>query len=74
MTLTSRNRRSGIEPMTTRVTSPAELDNMDLFNFFNVPALAEARAGQTTSLLGSGVTGALPDPERDWLRYGTPYG
>jgi len=74
MTLTSRNRRSGIEPLTTRVTSPAELDNMDLFNFFNVPALAEATAGQTTSLLGTGATGALPDPERDWLRYGTPYG
>lgn len=76
VTLTSQSRRSGAEPTSTQITSLTELDNIDIFDFFNVPHVSEASISPHHDSQGAsrqtGVIG-LPDPEADWLRYGTPY-
>lgn len=67
--------------MSTEAASLSEVDNIEVFDFFNLPKVAESTpnsdGGQATSLLtqnGGSLGGAgLPDPESDWLRYGTPY-
>ena len=67
--------------MSNQATSLNELDNLDVFDFFNLPKTADASAGpaggQISNLMAQGSNGlgpsSLPDPESDWLRYGTPY-
>ncbi|KAK2008432.1 hypothetical protein LZ32DRAFT_685288 [Colletotrichum eremochloae] len=86
VTLTSATRRSGLEPTSTQVTSLSELDNIDVFDFFNYPKMSEptrAANGHTNLLqpqamsgLGGGDsmrTTGLPDPESDWLGFNTPF-
>lgn len=70
-----------MEPTSTQKSTLSEVDNIDVFDFFNLPRLAETSSrsdgGQTSCLLShtpNGLgSGSLPDPEHDWLRYGTPY-
>ncbi|EXF81742.1 hypothetical protein CFIO01_04790 [Colletotrichum fioriniae PJ7] len=86
VTLTSSTRRSGMEPTSTQVTSLSELDNIDVFDFFNYPKMSEpisrATNGQTNLLqpqVMSGLGGdsmrttGVPDPESDWLGFSTPF-
>lgn len=79
--LTSSVRHSGLEPTSTQVTSLAELDNIDVFEFFNYPRGTPGRAAEAGScqstLMSNGpdgvVVNGMPDPESDWLRYRAPY-
>ncbi|KAK1983813.1 fungal-specific transcription factor domain-containing protein [Colletotrichum cereale] len=85
VTLTSATRRSGLEPTSTQVTSLSELDNIDVFDFFNYPKISEptrAASGHTNLPLPQAMSGlggdsmrttGLPDPESDWLGYNTPF-
>ncbi|GJC83557.1 hypothetical protein ColTof4_08977 [Colletotrichum tofieldiae] len=85
VTLTSSTRRSGLEPTSTQVTSLSELDNIDVFDFFNYPKMLEptrAASGQTNLLQSQAMSGlggdsmrstGLPDPESDWLGFNTPF-
>ncbi|WYZ37023.1 hypothetical protein EsH8_II_000529 [Colletotrichum jinshuiense] len=84
VTLTSSTRRSGLEPTSTQVTSLSELDNIDVFDFFNYPKMSEpsARGGQQNMpqpQVMSGLGGdsmrstGVPDPESDWLGFSTPF-
>ncbi|OHF00759.1 hypothetical protein CORC01_04076 [Colletotrichum orchidophilum] len=86
VTLTSSTRRSGMEPTSTQVSSLSELDNIDVFDFFNYPKMSEpssrATNGQTNLLqpqVMSGLGGdsmrttGVPDPESDWLGFSTPF-
>ncbi|KAL6863540.1 fungal-specific transcription factor domain-containing protein [Trichoderma novae-zelandiae] len=78
-TLTSSTRQSGSEPTSTQVTSLSELDNIDIFDFFNYPKLLEPRTsnGQAWQVQGvNGLTGEsmrMPDPESDWLGYNSQF-
>ncbi|KAL5093433.1 fungal-specific transcription factor domain-containing protein [Trichoderma afarasin] len=78
-TLTSSSRLSGSEPTSTQVTSLSELDNIDIFDFFNYPKLLEPRStnGQAWQTQGvNGLTGEsmrMPDPESDWLGYNSQF-
>jgi hypothetical protein len=79
--LTTQTRQSGVEPTSTQAASLSELDNIDVFDFFNLPRLSETSAGAnggvTSGLLSQGAAGlggpGLPDPDSDWLRYGASY-
>lgn len=68
------------------MTSLSELDNIDVFDFFNYPKMSEpssrATNGQTNLLqpqVMSGLGGdsmrttGVPDPESDWLGFSTPF-
>lgn len=68
--------------MSTQGTSLSELDNIDIFDFFNYPKLVEPaarsseQAGSWSSHGVNALTGEsmrMPDPESDWLAYGTPF-
>ncbi|EHK44929.1 hypothetical protein TRIATDRAFT_151908 [Trichoderma atroviride IMI 206040] len=78
-TLTSSTRQSGAEPTSTQVTSLSELDNIDIFDFFNYPKLLEPRTGNSQAWQTQGVNGLtgesmrMPDPESDWLGYTSQY-
>ncbi|GFP56056.1 lysine biosynthesis regulatory protein LYS14 [Trichoderma asperellum] len=78
-TLTSSTRQSGAEPTSTQVTSLSELDNIDIFDFFNYPKLLEPRTGNGQAWQTQGVNGLtgesmrMPDPESDWLGYTSQY-
>lgn len=78
-TLTSSTRQSGAEPTSTQVTSLSELDNIDIFDFFNYPKLSEPRTGNGQAWQTQGVNGLtgesmrMPDPESDWLGYTSQY-
>ena len=77
VTLNSQTRHSGVETTSTQGASLNELDNIDIFDFFNLPVTSESSngtssSGQTSSCL-SHMGGSLPDPESDWLAYQTPY-
>jgi hypothetical protein len=78
-TLTSSTRQSGAEPTSTQVTSLSELDNIDIFDFFNYPKLLEPRTGNGQAWQTQGVNGLtgesmrMPDPESDWLGYTPQY-
>ncbi|KAF5008989.1 hypothetical protein FDECE_4763 [Fusarium decemcellulare] len=83
VTLTSTARHSSLEPTSTQVTSLSELDNIDVFDFFNYPRVSDrstANPGGQAHLVirpqtmsdaraDSARTG-IPDPEADWLAYG----
>ncbi|KAF4122070.1 Fungal specific transcription factor domain [Geosmithia morbida] len=88
---TSQTRRSGIDQTSTMVASLDDVDDIDVFDFFNLPRASygeNSDAAQARSLLvpaGTSVTNdangssvvnggaaGLPDPEVDWLRFGTP--
>ncbi|PON23435.1 hypothetical protein TGAM01_v207669 [Trichoderma gamsii] len=77
--LTSSTRESGAEPTSTQVTSLSELDNIDIFDFFNYPKLSEPRTGNGQAWQTQGVNGLtgesmrMPDPESDWLGYTSQY-
>lgn len=86
VTLTSSTRRSGLEPTSTQVTSLSELDNIDVFDFFNYPKMSDpqtrATNGQTNILQAQAMSGlggdpmrctGVPDPESDWLGFNTPF-
>ncbi|KAJ0384655.1 hypothetical protein COL922a_007919 [Colletotrichum nupharicola] len=86
VTLTSSTRRSGLEPTSTQVTSLSELDNIDVFDFFNYPKMSHpqtrATNGQTNILQAQAMSGlggdpmrctGVPDPESDWLGFNTPF-
>ncbi|KAB5583217.1 hypothetical protein GE09DRAFT_947693 [Coniochaeta sp. 2T2.1] len=83
VTLTSTTRRSGLDPMTTRMTTQEDIDYIDIFDFFNVPKMMEAPPrqmgvfGTATSSVEAvagmggqaiGLNGAI-NPEADWLGY-----
>jgi hypothetical protein len=81
VSLTSSTRESGVEHTSIQTATLSELDNIDVFDFFNFPKVAEPAArsmgGQHQTpyhLAGMGneaVGGnGMPDPETDWLRYG----
>ncbi|KAH6609766.1 c6 transcription factor [Trichoderma cornu-damae] len=78
-TLTSSARQSGSEPTSTQVTSLSELDNIDIFDFFNYPKLLEPRTGNGQAWQIEGVNGLtgesmrMPDPESDWLGYNSQF-
>ncbi|CAG9988543.1 unnamed protein product [Clonostachys byssicola] len=80
--LTTQTRRSGLESTSTQNTSLSELDNIDVFDFFNLPRVSNSTIGstdnQTNLLLPQGTSnvnnsGGIPDPESDWLRYNATY-
>ncbi|TEA12396.1 putative transcriptional regulatory protein [Colletotrichum sidae] len=84
VTLTCSTRRSGLEQTSTQVTSLSELDNIDVFDFFNYPKMSEPRTinGQTNILQTQAMSGlngdsmrstGVPDPESDWLGLTTPF-
>lgn len=86
MTLTESTRQTGIEQTSTQITSLSELDNIDIFDFFNYPKVSEAArvpTGQSRmsqspqQQQGPAVNVAepvrMPDPESDWLGYGGQY-
>lgn len=77
VTLNGQTRRSGVEPTSTQKTSLNELDNIDVFDIFNLPIPSDnsngaSSSGQKSTCL-SHVGGSLPDPESDWLAYQTQY-
>ncbi|KAL7811199.1 fungal-specific transcription factor domain-containing protein [Trichoderma aethiopicum] len=78
-TLISSTRQSGSEPTSTQVTSLSELDNIDIFDFFNYPKLLEPRSANGQSWHTQGVNGLtgesmrMPDPESDWLGYNSQF-
>ncbi len=75
MTLTASTRQTGIEPTSTQITSLSELDNIDVFDFFNYPKISEPAARalggplQQPQNTPNGETARLPDPESDWLGF-----
>lgn len=85
VTLTAVPRRSGLEETSAQAVSLGELDNIDVFDFFNYPKVPEpdswVPSGQTSILQQQGMQGvggdmrdsAMPNPEHDWLRYSTPF-
>ncbi|KAH8711647.1 putative transcriptional regulatory protein [Beauveria bassiana] len=78
VTLAGSTRLTGIEPTSTHITSLSELDNIDVFDFFNYPKISDAvrraLSGQLQSQnTADSETPRLPDPESDWLGF-TPQG
>ncbi|RTE75584.1 hypothetical protein BHE90_009940 [Fusarium euwallaceae] len=77
VTLTSTARHSSLEPTSTQVTSLSELDNIDVFDFFNYPRVSNQstanlviRPQTMNNIQGDTTRNAVPDPEADWLAYG----
>jgi hypothetical protein len=81
VSLTSSTRQSGIEQTSIQTATLSELDNIDVFDFFNFPKVAEPasrnpngqhQAPYQLAGIGSEASGGngMPDPETDWLRYG----
>ncbi|KAK5996797.1 hypothetical protein PT974_02140 [Cladobotryum mycophilum] len=78
-TLTSSTRQSGVETTSIQATSLSELDNIDVFDFFNYPKLLERSSNEQANTWQSqnnglaGETIRMPDPSDDWFRYGSPF-
>ncbi|KAI8675667.1 Zn(2)-C6 fungal-type domain-containing protein [Fusarium keratoplasticum] len=77
VTLTSTARHSSLEPTSTQVTSLSELDNIDVFDFFNYPRVSNQstanlviRPQTMNNIQGDSTRNGIPDPEADWLAYG----
>lgn len=74
-----------MEQTSTQITSLSELDNIDVFDFFNYPHISEpprmspgqSRMSQSPHQQGPGGSATeamrMPDPESDWLGYGGQY-
>ncbi|KAF5020324.1 hypothetical protein F66182_7655 [Fusarium sp. NRRL 66182] len=81
VTLTSTARHSSLEPTSTQATSLSELDNIDVFEFFNYPRVFTNSGSQSqlqsvrAPAMGAESTrnNGVPDPEADWLAYGSPF-
>ncbi|KAF7563678.1 hypothetical protein G7046_g462 [Stylonectria norvegica] len=87
VTLTSATRQSGLDPTSTQVTSLSELDNIDVFDFFNYPKILDPASMtsreqlhlvrfQPINEVGGGDStrpNGVPDPESDWLAYGNSF-
>ncbi|KAL6414255.1 C6 transcription factor [Ilyonectria robusta] len=87
VTLTSATRQSGVQQTSTQVTSLSELDNIDVFDFFNCPKVLEsvsiASGGHINILptrsmneLSGDVTRAattVANLESDWLGFSAPF-
>ncbi|RGP77179.1 zn ii 2cys6 transcriptional activator [Fusarium longipes] len=83
VTLTSTARHSGLEATSTQATSLSELDNIDVFEFFNYPRASPNSIAQSQLQLQpmrtqapgpeSGRGNGVPDPEADWLAFGSPF-
>ncbi|KAM0211705.1 hypothetical protein ACHAQD_010113 [Fusarium lateritium] len=83
VTLTASARHSSLEPTSTQTTSLSELDNIDVFEFFNYPRVSGNSTGQSqlqlqpmrSQALGGESTrsNGVPDPEADWLAFGSPF-
>ncbi|KAH7143459.1 fungal-specific transcription factor domain-containing protein [Dactylonectria macrodidyma] len=88
VTLTSATRQSGIQQTSTQVTSLSELDNIDVFDFFNCPKVLEsvsiASGGHinilptrpTTELssdMRPNTVAPVPTLESDWLGFSGPF-
>lgn len=87
--LTSSTRQSGREETVSQSVSLNELDDIDVFDFFNYPKTPELELGSrisnvTMSILHPhGLAGveadairknnAVPDPGSDWLGYNLPF-
>lgn len=73
VTLTGSVRQTGTEPTSTQITSLSELDNIDVFDFFNYPKISEpavrALSGQQSQSTPNLEPPRLPDPESDWLGF-----
>ncbi|KAM5344224.1 hypothetical protein ACJ41O_012761 [Fusarium nematophilum] len=79
VTLTSTARHSSLEQTSTQVTSLSELDNIDVFDFFNYPRVSDRISGPSSGqplnrsqpihdIRGESVRN-IPDPEADWLAF-----
>ncbi|KAF4450793.1 hypothetical protein F53441_6125 [Fusarium austroafricanum] len=78
VTLTSTARHSGLEPTSTQATSLGELDSIDVFEFFNYPRVSTTSSTQSQLQLQPMRTeptrnNGAPDPEADWLAFGSPF-
>ncbi|RBR26959.1 uncharacterized protein FIESC28_00227 [Fusarium coffeatum] len=78
VTLTSTARHSGLEATSTQATSLSELDNIDVFEFFNYPRASMSSNAQSQLQLQPMRTqesrsNGAPDPEADWLAFGSPF-
>ncbi|KAJ4005598.1 hypothetical protein NW752_002433 [Fusarium irregulare] len=78
VTLTSTARHSGLEATSTQATSLSELDNIDVFEFFNYPRASASSNAQSQLQLQPMRTqesrnNGAPDPEADWLAFGSPF-
>lgn len=80
--LTSSTRRTGLDETASQSVSLNELDNIDVFDFFNYPKVPSPKSsnqnGQSDIYYLPGLVnmgsdqsrdGAAPDPEADWLGY-----
>ncbi|KAK2593891.1 hypothetical protein QQS21_008411 [Conoideocrella luteorostrata] len=80
--LTSTARRSGLDETVSQPVTLKELDNIDVFDFFNYPKVSIPKSGsrndnaaiihpQGLVNMGSDQSrdGAVPDPDSDWLGY-----
>ncbi|KAH7174343.1 fungal-specific transcription factor domain-containing protein [Fusarium flagelliforme] len=78
VTLTSTARHSGLEATSTQATSLSELDNIDVFEFFNYPRASSSSNAQSQLQLQpirtqESRSNGAPDPEADWLAFGSPF-
>ncbi|KAF5234244.1 hypothetical protein FANTH_12204 [Fusarium anthophilum] len=77
VTLTSTARHSGLEPTSTQATSLSELDSIDVFEFFNCPRVSASSSSQSQLQLQPmrepTRNNGVPDPEADWLAFGSPF-
>lgn len=80
--LTSSTRRTGLDKTSSHSVALSELDNIDVFDFFNYPKIpsldftnqngqAEIYHVHGLVKMGGDQTrdGAAPDPDSDWLGY-----
>ncbi|TWU72463.1 hypothetical protein ED733_004112 [Metarhizium rileyi] len=80
--LTSSTRRTGLDETASRTVALNELDNIDVFDFFNYPIIpsldssdrnSQAQIHHLPGLVNMGSdqsrAGAAPDPGSDWLGY-----
>jgi hypothetical protein len=84
--LLSRQRHSVIDATSIRTPTPAEIEYLDTFDFFNYPRLPAALRN-LQSMPDSAMTGAdstsvnsfpttdftMPNPESDWLVFRPPH-
>ncbi|KAJ4286380.1 hypothetical protein N0V88_008047 [Collariella sp. IMI 366227] len=60
--ITSSTRRSGLDETCSQSVSLSELDNIDVFDFFNYPKVAKPGAGSMTRAAGAGQADIMLQP------------